>query len=76
MHRRARIPSGQVVSVTNSGGGSLSWTASHDLPWLTLSPASGTLTAAQTASVNVSVSTAGLTAGNYNGTIDVRRDRR
>lgn len=60
-------PSGQTLSITNVGGGTLSWSASSDQSWLTLSATSGTAPS----SVTVSVNTAGLTAGTYSGAISV-----
>src|SRR4029077_7135616 len=35
-------PATQTVSLSNTGGGTLSWTAIHNATWLTVSPASGT----------------------------------
>jgi fibronectin type 3 domain-containing protein len=55
------------VTITNSGTGTLSWTASDNASWLTLSPASGTGSGSLTASIN----TAGLAAGSYSGTITI-----
>jgi murein DD-endopeptidase MepM/ murein hydrolase activator NlpD len=63
-------PPAQTVSISNSGGGTLNWSASEDIPWLTVSPATGTLSSAQNAAAAVAVATAGLTAGTYNGTIN------
>jgi murein DD-endopeptidase MepM/ murein hydrolase activator NlpD len=63
-------PPAQTVSISNTGGGSLNWSASEDIPWLTVSPANGTLSSAQNTSAVVAVSTAGLNAGTYNGTIN------
>ena len=60
-------PANQTVSITNTGGGTLNWTASEASTWLTISPTSGTAPSTLTASVNIS----GLTAGTYNGTITV-----
>lgn len=60
-------PANQTISITNTGGGTLDWTASDDAPWLTVSPASGTAPSTLTASVDIS----GLTAGTYNGTITI-----
>lgn len=60
-------PASQPVSITNAGGGTLSWTATADAAWLFLSSSSGT----GPATVNVSASTTGLAAGTYNGTITV-----
>src|SRR5262249_59412911 len=47
-------PANQTISVTNTGGGTLNFTASDDASWLTVSPASGTAPSTLTASVNIS----------------------
>ena len=60
-------PAAQSFSISNTGGGTLDWTATDDAPWLTLSPTTGTGTGTVTASVNAN----GLTAGSYNGTITI-----
>ena len=60
-------PASKTISVSNTGGGSLSFTASDDAPWLTVSPATGSAPADLTAAVN----TAGLSAGTYNATVTV-----
>ncbi|MBI1747735.1 MAG: hypothetical protein HYR55_14275 [Acidobacteria bacterium] len=60
-------PTNQTLSLTNGGGGTLSWTAVTDSPWLTVSPALGTAPS----QVAVSVNTSALTAGNYSGTITI-----
>jgi hypothetical protein len=60
-------PAAKTFSVSNTGGGTLSWTASDNVAWLSLSPAAGTNSGTVTASVNV----AGLAAGTYNGVITV-----
>jgi hypothetical protein len=60
-------PANQTLSITNAGGGTLSWTATDNASWLTISPASGTAPSTLTASVNIS----GLAAGTYNGTITI-----
>ncbi len=52
--------------VWNQGGGTLEWTATESLSWLSLSPTSGTSTGAQT-TITVSASCASLSAGTYNG---------
>ena len=57
--------------MTNTGGGTLSFTASDDAPWLSVSPGSGSAPATLTAAVNI----AGLAAGTYNATITVDRRR-
>lgn len=60
-------PTAKTISVSNTGSGTLTWTAGDNAAWLTLTPASGTNTGTITASVNL----AGLAAGTYNGTITV-----
>ena len=60
-------PQPATVSVTNTGIGTLSFTATSDSNWLTASPASGT--APQ--SLQLSAAIAGLTQGTYTGHITV-----
>jgi Viral BACON domain len=60
-------PTTQSFTISNTGGGTLTWTAGDNAAWLTLSPASGTNTGTITASVNLT----GLAAGTYNGNISV-----
>jgi subtilisin family serine protease len=60
-------PANQTISITNTGAGTLNWTATDNAPWLTVSPTSGTAPSTLTASVNIS----GLAAGTYNGTITI-----
>jgi hypothetical protein len=60
-------PANQALSISNTGGGTLTWSATDNAGWLTLSPTSGTAPS----SVTLSVSTAGLAAGTYNGTITI-----
>jgi hypothetical protein len=60
-------PAAQTISIANTGGGTLSWSASDNAPWLTISPASGSGTGTATVAVN----TAGLAAGSLNATITV-----
>lgn len=63
---QANLPS-QSVSMFNEGSGTVNWTATQNVPWLVLSANSGTLPY----TMNVSVNTAGLVAGNYTGTITI-----
>jgi hypothetical protein len=56
-------PANQTLSLNNTGGGTLTWTATDNATWLTLSPASGT----GNGTVTVAVATGSLTAGTYNG---------
>ena len=58
-------PAAQTLTISNTGGGTLSWSASDSATWLSLSPASGTGTGVVTASV----ATGTMTTGSYSGTI-------
>jgi outer membrane protein assembly factor BamB len=60
-------PATQSLQVANTGGGSLSFTASDDQPWLSVTPSSGSAPATLT----VAASTSGLSAGGYDGTVTV-----
>src|SRR5262249_26302555 len=60
-------PAARNVSVTNSGGSTLTFTAASDASWLSVSPASGT--APQ--NLQISVSLTGLTPNTYTGHITV-----
>ncbi len=56
-------PANQSIAVSNSGGGTLSWTVTDNASWLTATPSGNTVVA--------SVNKSGLSAGTYNGTITV-----
>ena len=58
----------QTLDITNTGGGTLSWSVSASAAWLGLSPTSGTTTT-ETDVITVAVNTVGLTANTYTGTI-------
>jgi uncharacterized protein (TIGR03437 family) len=58
-------PAAQDISITNAGGGTLSWAASPGASWVGLSPASGTAPA----TLSVSVNPANLSAGSYSATV-------
>jgi outer membrane protein assembly factor BamB len=60
-------PPAASLAVTNTGSGSLSFTAAADVNWISLSPTNGT--APQT--VTVTASSAGLAAGSYTGNVTV-----
>jgi len=61
-------PPTQTLSISNTGGGgALSWTASSNASWLTVSAGSGTTPASITVSANSSV----LASGTYSGTITI-----
>jgi uncharacterized protein (TIGR03437 family) len=63
----ASAPTAQSISITNTGSGTLSWNATASATWLTVSPASGTAPS----SLSVSISTSGLSAGTYNGSVQI-----
>jgi P pilus assembly chaperone PapD/pimeloyl-ACP methyl ester carboxylesterase len=56
-------PVAQTVNVANSGGGTLTWSATSNMPWLAATSSSSSLT--------VSVSPSGLSTGPHNGAITV-----
>ena len=58
-------PAAQMLTISNTGGSTLSWSASDTASWLTLNPGAGTGNGMLTASV----STNGLAAGTYNTTL-------
>lgn len=60
-------PANQSLSISNTGGGTLTWSASTNTTWLSVSPTSGTAPSTTTVSVNI----AGLAVGTYNGTITI-----
>jgi glucose/arabinose dehydrogenase/PKD repeat protein len=60
-------PAAKTLSVTNAGSGALSFTATDDAPWLSVTPGSGSAPQGLT----VSVSPTGLAAGTYNGAVTV-----
>lgn len=60
-------PANQSLNISNTGGGTLSWSAADDATWLTVSPTSGTAPSTATVSVNIT----GLAAGTFNGTITI-----
>ena len=61
------ISSSQTVSISNTGGGFLSWLASEDAPWLGISPTSGT----GNGLVTVTTTPGSLTAGTYNTLVTI-----
>ena len=70
------VPPAQPILVSNSGTGSLAFTAtsstlSGNQTWLSVTPTTGTATAAAAATVNITVNPAGLAAGDYYGLVDV-----
>jgi uncharacterized protein (TIGR03437 family) len=60
-------PAAQSVSINNSGGGTLAWTASSSASWLTVSPATGSTSS----TLSVSMNPVGLIAGALSGAITI-----
>jgi len=60
-------PAPQTIAISNSGTGTMNWTASTSTPWLGVSPSSGT----NAGSLTVSPNTTGLAQGTYTGTVVV-----
>lgn len=63
-------PAAKTFNLTNTGGGTLSWTVSDNATWVQLTPASGTTTT-ETDPISASVTLSGLAAGTYNAIITV-----
>jgi hypothetical protein len=59
-----------AFTIRNSGTGTLSYSASDDASWMSVSPSSGTSTG-ETDTLNVNFNTSGYSAGTLNGTITV-----
>ena len=60
-------PAAQTVAISNSGGGSLNWTASDPDYWVSLSPGTGTAAA----TLSITVNPANLGAGTYTSTVTI-----
>lgn len=63
----ASLPAAQTISISNSGSGTLSWTASDSDDWVALSPASGT----GAGTVSITINPANLAAGSYTSTVTI-----
>ena len=61
------IPAAQTLQVTNSGGGTLSWSATTSASWLSVASPSGTAPS----TLSVLVSPTGLGAGTHTGSVQV-----
>jgi hypothetical protein len=65
-------PAPQTITITNTGGGTLNWTAgTPSQPWLTVTPASGSDAAGGTSTPSFNVNVAGMTAGSYSATVSI-----
>ena len=60
-------PSSTTYSVSNSGGGTLTWGVSADKNWVTVSPTSGTNSGTVTVSINSNANS--LSTGSYTSTV-------
>ena len=60
----------QTFQLSNSGGGTLSYTISDNRSWLSVSPSSGTSTG-ESDTITVNYNTSGLDAGTYSATITI-----
>lgn len=60
-------PANKTISISNSGSGTLSWTATGSASWLSLSPASGT----GAGTISVAVNTSGLSIGTVSTPITI-----
>jgi len=69
---RGTNPPSQTLSIKNTGGGTLLWTAPEDAGWVSLSPSSGSLGSGQSGTVLVSVASQDLAPGSYQATISVQ----
>ncbi|MCB2189736.1 MAG: hypothetical protein KQJ78_25250 [Deltaproteobacteria bacterium] len=65
-------PAPQSFVLQNQDGGACDYTATADAPWLSVSPAGGTLPALGNQTMTVTYSTTGLAAGTYTATISVQ----
>ncbi len=57
------------LKLHNSGGGSITWSASSDQPWLLVSPSQGIFSESQT--VSIAGQRGGLKPGDYHGTLTI-----
>ncbi len=64
----------RVVTLENKGAVDLHWQAQPVQPWIQASPDQGVLAAAEQCQVRVTLSRAGLVAGEYIGLVGVRSD--
>ncbi|MBL7046505.1 MAG: carboxypeptidase regulatory-like domain-containing protein [Candidatus Marinimicrobia bacterium] len=59
-----------TFDITNSGTGTLTWTISDDMTWLSVTPTTGNTTT-ESDQITATVDRTGLSPGNYSGTITV-----
>ena len=64
-------PSPQIVTVSNDGGQTLSWSAAVTSGWLSIDPSAGSLTSGLSEDISASILIGSLTPGTYFDTITV-----
>jgi hypothetical protein len=65
-------PSTQTITITNTGGNSLTWTVgTPSQSWLTASATGGSDDAGQNSPLAFSVDVTGMLAGTYSATVDI-----
>ena len=72
----ASNPAAQSVNITNSGGGTLSWTATATQPWMTLATTANgagasTLSGTGAQTIWIQIANTGLAAGPYSGAVNI-----
>ena len=63
--QNGQIPAPKTMAITNSGGGTLSWTAVSDCDWLAITPNSGSNRIDSTSNATLIVDQEGLPVGRY-----------
>jgi hypothetical protein len=61
----------QILTLTNIGGGQITWDGSAGQPWLQLSPGNGTFASGQHAQITVAIDRSNLATGNYKTSITI-----
>jgi hypothetical protein len=61
--------SSQKITLSNSGGQAMNWSASADVPWLSVSPPAMTVAPSTFVTAQVSVASRNLLPGTYTGTL-------
>jgi len=61
----------QTLNITNTGQGTLNWTASETASWMSLNSTAGSLTAGQSNAVTVAANPTGLTANVYTAPLTI-----
>ena len=63
-------PAAQTITITNTGGGTLAWTAgAPSQAWLTVTPSTGSDPAGATSTSSFSVNVATMVAGKFTATV-------